>query len=174
MQFSDTSNLLNDYELVQADGISILKKKDNFETSREPIYKLNAQWGHAYEAEAEDFYVEIISAWGNSFKQLSELEKELSDEVKLNPVIKPITKRAFSNTVDLLVKLFYKDKTLLAPDIISSGDGGIDIEWETNSKVISIHIDSKSHKRDMIYYKTVEGFKYKNLTVRNIFDLLRD
>lgn len=174
MQFSDTSNLLNDYELVQANGISMLKKKDNFETAKEPVYKNNLEWGHSYEPEFEAFYTEIIAVWGDTFEQLLELEKELSGNVHLNLIIKPITKRAFKNTLALLVMLFYEDKSFPSPAIISSGDGGIDVEWETDTKMVSIHIDYKSHKRDMIFYKTPDGFKSESLTIKNVFDLLRD
>lgn len=117
---------------------------------------------------------DLFDKWQDAVIQLMELRKEINDASHLNPSIEATSLRAYITTIGYLVKLFHKDRTLPCPDIVPSGDGGIDIEWTLDNKFVSVQIHKSNPKNDRIYFRlNGASFESVELNRENLSNLLR-
>lgn len=96
----------------------------------------------------------IHDDWRESFVQLF----ESLDRAQLNAELEPVTARAFRVALKALQMSYDASPNLSAPDVILSGDGGIDIEWSAKDKLVSVRIRKSDDARDRIYSQDSEDF----------------
>lgn len=180
-QFSDVSSIMDDYVLIQNQGgPSELRRKSSSTLNQEAWnrcspyerYKAAENIYHIDER-VQAFKHELKTSWGEAISQLQELHGELFDDSSLNPAIEATSRRAFLTALFWLVKTYSEDRSLPCPDIVPSGDGGIDIEWTFDDRFVSAQIHKSNPANDRIYFRFREGFQSTELKMGNLLSLLQ-
>ncbi len=180
-QFSDASSILNDYVLVQdANSPSVLVKKNQSTASHQEQLKESTDSVKYYfdckyyyfDSPQDSIKRDFVESWKEALLQMGELTKEIFDASDLNPMVEATSKRAFLTALFWLVNVFSNNKNLTCPDIVPSGEGGIDIEWTFEALFVSVQIHKSNPKNDRIYYKRDGSFKSTELNKENLLDLL--
>lgn len=181
VQFSDVSSLMDDYVLIQNAGSPSELRRKNPSNLHQVAWSRCSDY-QRYKA-AENFYHiddrvqafknELVSSWGEAISQLQDLHKELFDDSDLSPMIEATSKRAFLTTLFWIVKTFSNDKSLPCPDIVPSGNGGIDIEWTFEDRFVSAQIHKSNLANDKIYFRLSRGFESAELNLENLLNLLQ-
>ncbi len=80
-------------------------------------------------------------------------------------VFKP-TLQAYNNACARLL-LAYKlmGRSYFEPSILPDGEGGIDIEWEKDSKHLLLSCQATSGQRDFLYYQQDDKYEAKDFSV---------
>lgn len=58
------------------------------------------------------------------------------------------------------------------PRVVASGDGGIDLEWETDERFISVHLSPSDERFDRIYIENAQGYQNVPLAQTDLDQLL--
>lgn len=96
---------------------------------------------------------------------------ELKNETDLNPLITPMSNRAYKAAKDWLAVALKIQSELDMPRVLLTGDGGVAIEWKLESNYVSIHFDEADSEMDMIFYKFDGDRNYKDLNKSNLTQL---
>ena len=124
--------------------------------------------------EVDAFTERFIGSWPSAALQMVGLLKEVSSSTcQLSPSVEPTSKRAYLATFGWLFRLFKSNEDLPCPDIVPSGDGGIDIEWTREKIFISVQIHKSRPQNDRIYFKRDgHSFSSEELKLDNLLALL--
>ena len=180
-QFSDVSSLMDDYILVQNPGSPSELRRKSSSNSRQETWN-RCSYYERYKAAEKIYHIddrvqafrdELLSSWGEAISQIRELYKELFDSSELSPMVEATSKRAFITSLFWVIKTFSEDESLPCPDILPSGDGGIDIEWTFDDRFVSVQIHKSNHVNDKIYFRRNNGFESAKLNVDNLLSLLQ-
>jgi hypothetical protein len=99
-----------------------------------------------------DFLVELpdieifAEAWGTALADLLEIPAKSLIAFTGDPVDYSVVVRAISVMFEV-----YQGFCTEVPDVVNSGDGGVDIEWDFEESFVSIHISPSDPKFDRIY-----------------------
>lgn len=111
---------------------------------------------------------DVYSIWEDSFVQLH----QSLDTTELNPELEPVSSRAFITSLKVLENAFKVAPDLPAPEMVFSGDGGIDIEWSNGAKLVSIRIRKLEQQEDRIYFQDGDNFGSINFTITGLKSVL--
>ena len=179
------SSIMDQYDLVQTEpGGPTLLIKSKTNEPRPPFY--GSQWagplGDAlpmtgmtvslcppptYQDPTFDFMRKLVMAWSDP---LSEMVAMWVQRDSANPL--PITERAYYLTLALMADTFANVPSMPPPEVTLSGDGGIDLEWESDIMSITIHVRCDSKQPDRIYCEVAGEHKSLDLTKDNYYECL--
>lgn len=98
-------------------------------------------------APSMDAIERLVTTWQESIVELFGLLNEpFNSETE-------VTAWATNRTIEWLSFVISIRPDLHEPDVIPSGDGGIDIEWETDRYSLSLHIGASELQHESIYFE---------------------
>lgn len=164
----DNSNIDSDYDLVRVEpnGPSILRKSQTnlhiphmvpsyssvtLQRMNEPNlpHFMADDYLRMMDDGSFDFIRRFIVAWNEPVTDLLSIWFESQ-----NKETQPITERAFRLALSLMVYAFVSRQTMPPPDITLSGDGGVDIEWESDKMALTVHVRKSSERGDRVYLES--------------------
>lgn len=186
--FIDSSQILENYTIERGDERSplILTPKfsqpmqneqtyvgrNNGIERRESVYfqrcsGSNARWSSLDMLDI-GLFGKFLNEWETSLVQLYKYTNESREAINAE---KP-SQRAFRTTLIWMFEIYQLNPQISQPDIVVSGDGGVDIEWEFEDKFVSLQIKKEEDGTDKIY--TEQGGQYcsMDVTKQNLQKLL--
>ena len=178
--FIDSSQILKNYNFKRNNEKSPLISTPNFSQrlTDNPNYvgednekvilfqkhqRINARW-----VNLDIFDIELIGKfieeWKTTLAQLHKFANEQKEEMN---AVKP-TQRAFRVTLLIMFEIYKVNPQLSQPDIVVSGDGGVDIEWELESEFISVQIKREENGTDKIYFEQDDEYGSTEVTKQNL------
>jgi len=110
----------------------------------------------------------FLDEWKTSLVQLYKFTNEPKEEMNTE---RP-SQRAFRTALIWLFEIYQSNPQISQPDIVVSGDGGIDIEWEFENKFISLQIKEKENGTDKIYVEQEGSYGSIEITKQNLQKIL--
>jgi len=187
-QFIDSSQILENYTIERGDEKSPLILTPNFSqpsqskqtyvsrenrTERqESVYSqrcsgINARWSNLNRPDI-DLFGKFVDEWETSVVQLYKFTNEQKEKTNTE---RP-SQRAFRTALIWMFEIYRMDLQIPQPDVVVSGDGGIDIEWEFENKFISLQIKEEENGTDKIYVEREGEYGSTEVTKQNLQKIL--
>lgn len=187
-QFIDSSQILENYTIEKGDEKSPLILIPKF--SQPSTDKQNYVWRENRFEGKETFYFhkcsgttarwsnldildiklfrDFMNEWETTLVQLYKFTNESEAETNTE---KP-SQRAYRTALILMFEVYQMIPGLSQPDVVVSGDGGVDIEWELEDKFVSLQIKKEENGTDKIYIEQGSEYGSTEVSTQNLHKFL--
>lgn len=186
--FIDSSQILENYTIERGDAKSPLILTPKFSQSsgnkqtyvdrnnrverKESVYLKRCSGSSAHWSSLDMLDIKLfgkfLDEWETTVVQLYKFTNESKEETNTE---RP-SQRAFRASLVWLFEIYQLNPQISQPDIVVSGDGGIDIEWEFENRFVSLQIKKEENGTDKIYVEQEDKYGSTEVTKQNLQKLL--
>jgi len=127
----------------------------------------NARWSNLDILDIK-LFGEFVDKWENSIVQLYKFTNESSKDANTETP----SQRAYRTALIWMFEIYKLNPQISEPDIVVSGDGGVDIEWDLDDKFISLQIKREENGMDKIYFEHNGKYTAIEVSKQNLQTLL--